>query len=90
MPARLSAGYQASVWIDTKGGSKLTKKLCMPGAGVNSGTNRKALSEMSALKPYWGKPAVRNFREDGGNNGIMRSPLSASILLDPYTRRRRG
>ena len=31
MPARLSAGYQASVWIDTKGRSKLTKKLCMPG-----------------------------------------------------------
>jgi hypothetical protein len=33
------------------------------------------------LKPYWGKP-VRNFREGDGNNGIIRSPLSAIALLD--------
>ena len=37
---------------------------------------------MSALKPYWGKPAVRNFRGGYGNGGIMRSPLSAIALLD--------
>jgi hypothetical protein len=37
---------------------------------------------MSALKPYWGKPAVRNFREGYGNGGIMRSPLGATTLLD--------
>jgi hypothetical protein len=33
-----------------------------------------------ALKPYWGKPAVRNFREDDGNVGIMRSPVRAIVL----------
>jgi hypothetical protein len=37
---------------------------------------------MSALKPYWGKPAVRNFRGGYGNGGIIRSPLSAIALLD--------
>jgi len=26
-------------------------------------SNGKALSDLPALKPYWGKPAVRNFRE---------------------------
>ena len=34
------------------------------------------------LKPYWGKPAVRNDREDRGNVGIIRSPVRASILPD--------
>src|SRR5712692_8270014 len=29
-----------------------------------------------------GKPAVRNDRGDGGNVGIIRSPLRATILLD--------
>jgi hypothetical protein len=42
----------------------------------------KAPSERSALKPDWGKPAVRNFREGEGNNGIIRSPFSAFTLLD--------
>ena len=37
-------------------------------------------SEKPALKPYWGKPAVRNFREDGGNVGIIRSPVRATAL----------
>ena len=41
-----------------------------------------ALSEKPALKPYWGKPAVRNFREGNGNVGIMRSPLRAIALPD--------
>jgi len=36
------------------------------------------------LKPYWGKPAVRNFREGDGNNGIIEarsapSPYSTGI-----------
>ena len=35
---------------------------------------------MLALKPYWGKPTVRNFREDDGNVGIIRSPLRAIVL----------
>lgn len=28
------------------------------------------------LKPYWGKPAVRNFREGGGNIGIIEAQLA--------------
>src|SRR6516162_2568008 len=31
----------------------------------------KAASEIPALKPYRGKPAVRNFREGDGNSGII-------------------
>ena len=43
---------------------------------------RAGLSEKPALKPYWGKLAVRNFREGNGNVGIMRSPLRAIALPD--------
>ena len=35
---------------------------------------------MPALKPYWGKPTVRNFRGDDGNGGIIRSPQRAIVL----------
>ena len=45
-------------------------------------SNGKALSDLPALKPYWGKPAVRNFREGNGNVGIIRSPLRAFSLPD--------
>ncbi len=41
-----------------------------------------ATPEIPALKPYRGKPAVRNFREDDGNVGIIRSPLRAIVLPD--------
>jgi hypothetical protein len=34
----------------------------MPGAGFTAPFLGKALSDMPALKPYRGKPAVRNFR----------------------------
>jgi hypothetical protein len=34
------------------------------------------------LEPYWGKPAVRNLREDNGNVGIIRSPVRAIVLPD--------
>jgi hypothetical protein len=34
------------------------------------------------LKPYWGKPAVRNFRGGDGNGGIIRSPQRAIVLPD--------
>ena len=44
--------------------------------------NGKAPSDIPALKPYWGKPAVRNFREDDGNVGIIRSPVRAIVLPD--------
>ncbi|HEV2964469.1 MAG TPA: hypothetical protein VG649_21760, partial [Candidatus Angelobacter sp.] len=35
-----------------------------------------------ALKPYRGKLAVRNFRGDDGNVGIIRSPVRAFVLPD--------
>src|SRR5215831_21273669 len=34
------------------------------------------------LKPYWGKPTVRNFRGGNGNAGIIRSPVRAIALPD--------
>ena len=42
----------------------------------------KAASDMPALKPYRGKPAVRNFRGGNGNVGIIRSPVRAIALPD--------
>ena len=39
-----------------------------------------ALPNKPALKPYWGKPAVRNFRGDDGDVGIIRSPVRAMVL----------
>jgi hypothetical protein len=41
-----------------------------------------ALFDSPALKPYWGKPAVRNFRGSDGNVGIIRSPVRAIALPD--------
>jgi hypothetical protein len=29
------------------------------------------------LKPYWGKPAVRNFRGGGENTGVLRNVVHA-------------
>ena len=40
----------------------------------------KASSDSPALKPYLGKPAVRNFRGGNGNVGIIRSPVRAIAL----------
>ena len=54
----------------------------MPGAGLSDGCNGKALSDMPAFQPYWGNPAVRNDRGDGGNVGIIRSPLRATVPPD--------
>jgi hypothetical protein len=54
----------------------------MLGASLSGAMEGKAPSEMSALKPYLGKRAVRNFREGDGDNGIIRSPFSAITLLD--------
>ena len=42
----------------------------------------KASSDIPALKPYRGKPAVRNFRGGKGNVGIIRSPVRAIALPD--------
>ena len=41
-----------------------------------------APSDRPALKPYRGKPAVRNFRGGNGNVGIIRSPVRAIALPD--------
>jgi hypothetical protein len=40
----------------------------------------KAPLEIPALKPYWGKPTVRDFRGSGGDVGIIRSPVRATAL----------
>jgi hypothetical protein len=42
----------------------------------------KAPSDSPALKPYRGKPALRNFRGGNGNVGIIRSPVRAIALPD--------
>jgi len=34
----------------------------------------KVTAEQSGLKPYWGKPAVRNFREVSGN--VSQGPMT--------------
>jgi hypothetical protein len=58
----------------------------MPGVGLTQLKFRKVLFEMPALKPYWGKPTVRNFRGGDGNVGIIRSPISAfSLPANPYS-----
>src|SRR4029450_12581787 len=67
-----------------KGRSKLRGSDRMPGAGLRLRACRKALSDMLALKPYWGKPAVRNFRGGDGNVGIIRSPVRATAPLDHW------
>src|SRR6185503_15893747 len=65
-----------------KGRSKPGVHRRMPGAGLSDGCSGKALSEMPAIQPYWGKPAVRNDRGDHGNVGIIRSPIRATVLPD--------
>ena len=90
----LHGGAQSSLWPDTvrdnrvetprctKGGCKLDGGQRMPGAGLSCRRSRKAPLGKPTFQPYWGKPAVRNDREDRGNVGIIRSPLRASILPD--------
>ena len=62
--------------------ANLRRVMGMPGAGLTGLRSEKAPSEMPALEPYWGKPAVRNLREDNGNVGIIRSPVRAIVLPD--------
>jgi hypothetical protein len=66
----------------TKGGGKPSD--------VQAASNGQTLSDTPALKPYWGKPAVRNFREGNGNVGIIRSPLRAIALPDQSSGENRG
>ena len=60
-----------------------TKEGCKPeGRDHGAPCAGKAPFDKPTLKPYWGKPAVRNFREDDGNVGIIRSPVRAIALPD--------
>ena len=62
----------------TKDEDKPSGETSMPGAGlIWTSFSGRFSSDMLALKPYWGKPAVRNFREDDGDVGIIRSPVRA-------------
>ena len=54
----------------------------MPGTGLTEVPRRQALSDRLALKPYWGKLNVRNFRGGDGDVGIIRSPVRAITLPD--------
>jgi len=47
----------------------------------------KASSDISALKPHRGKPAVRNFRGCNGNVGIIRRSVRATVLPDSQATR---
>src|SRR5207253_6569240 len=51
--------------------------------GLTAEVLGRARPDRLALKPYRGKPAVRNFREGDGDVGIIRSPLRAIALPDP-------
>ena len=51
----------------TKAGCKPNEARGMPGAGLTRASQGKALAETLALKPSWGKLAVRNFRGGDGN-----------------------
>jgi len=89
----LQGGAQSSPWPDTvrdnrvdhevhEGRMQTGRGRRMLGAGLSCCRFRKAPLGKPAFQPYWGKPAVRNDREDRGNGGILRSPLRASILPD--------
>src|ERR1700732_2130948 len=48
---------------EVREGQKQTRRTpSNAGAGLSDGCSGKALSEMPAFQPYWGKPAVRNDR----------------------------
>jgi len=74
---------QHVVWKWAKGRCKPRAEAGMPGAGLTAEVLGKARPDRLALKPYRGKPAVRNFREGDGDVGIIRSPLRAIALPDP-------
>src|ERR1700694_3423449 len=80
--ARPSAGQPTLTTRCAKDGGKPDIHRRMPGAGLSRRCTGQTLSDMPAFQPYWGKPAVRNDRGDGGNVGIIRSPLRATVLPD--------
>src|SRR5499426_1731888 len=61
----------------------ITREGCKPDGRDNwTPPAGKAPFDKPTLKPYWGKPAVRNFRGGDGNVGIIRSPVRAIALPD--------
>src|SRR5712691_9847010 len=54
---------QHVAWKRAKGRCKPRAEAGMPGAGLTAEVFGKARPDRLALKPYRGKPAVRNFRE---------------------------
>jgi hypothetical protein len=74
----------------TKAGAQHDGAGRMSGDDFSSPPLRKTPSDMLALKPYWGKLTVRNFRGDYGNVGIIRSPVRAIALLDNSNRQSLG
>ena len=56
---------------------------------LNANWKQEGSGKKYRLKPYWGNPAVRNFRGSGGNLGIIeaqRAPLlySTDIFSCPF------
>jgi hypothetical protein len=77
---RTTAPTQSGVYGLKAGG---TKEGCKPDGRDNwAPPAGKAPFDKPTLKPYWGKPAVRNFRGGNGNVGIIRSPVRAIALPD--------
>jgi hypothetical protein len=66
-PSPTQSGTKGTDLGNTKGADKPSEARGMPGAGLTGTARGKVPSERLALKPYWGKPAVRNFRGDAGN-----------------------
>lgn len=61
------------------------KRLGLPGmrgTRLTGTLGRQALSDRLALKPYWGKPTVRNFRGGRWRRRHHRSPVRAIALPD--------
>ena len=54
----------------------------MLGVGITGRPFRHVLSDMPALKPYWGKPAMRNLGGGDGSIGIIRIPARAIAPLN--------
>src|SRR5262249_48772405 len=71
----------------TKGRCKPSGTEGMPGGGLTEARGGKARSERPAWKPYWGKPAVRNFRGGDGNvaMGAELRPISKDIEISHRT-----
>ena len=58
------------------------KRLGLPGmrgTRLTGTLGRQALSDRLALKPYWGKPTVRNFRGGDGDVGIIEARSAPSL-----------